>query len=83
MLLLCDTREGGTVPRSTAEMEAEVVELGMLHSVCQREELLRVRPVDCAPVIRLSSITIASSSVDDCGAYHNFRVLKSKKSWPA
>ena len=70
-MLLSDTREGGVVPRSTAK-----VELRMLHSVWQqREELLRsTRPVDRAPGIRLSR-TIASS-VDDCDAYHNFRVLK-------
>ena len=52
------------------------MELGMLHSVWQREELLRVCPVDRAPAIRLSR-TIAS--VDDCDAYHNFIVLKEDK----
>ena len=72
-MLLSDTREGGVVPRSTEEMEAEVMGLGLLHSVWQRKELLRVRPVDHAPVIRLSRII---ASVDDCDAYHNFRVLK-------
>ena len=49
------------------------MELGMLHSVWQREELLRVRSVNRAPVIRLSR---AIASVDDCDAYHDFRVLK-------
>ena len=73
-MLLSDTREGGVVPRSTAEMDAEDMGLGMLHSVWQREELLRVRPVDRAPLIRLSR-TIASS-VDDCDAYDIFRVLE-------
>ena len=48
----------------------------MLHSVWQREELLRVRPVDRAPVMIRLSRTVTSSSVDDCDAYHNFRVLK-------
>ena len=54
------THMSGVVPKSTAEMDAEVMGLGMLHSVWQREELLRVRPVDRAPVIRLLSRTIAS-----------------------
>ena len=53
-MLLSDTREGGVAPRNTAEMEAEVMELGMLHSAWRREELLRVRSVNRAPVIRLS-----------------------------
>ena len=72
-MFLGDTREGGVVPRSTAEMEVEVMELRMLHTVWQREELLRVRLVDRAPGIRLSRTT---APVDDCDAYRNFRVLK-------
>ena len=70
-MLFSNTREGGVVPRSTAEMDAEVKGLGMLYSVWQRVGLLRVRPMDRAPVTRLSR-TIAS--VDDCDAYHNFFV---------
>ena len=31
-MLLSDKREGSIVPRSTAEMDAEVMSLGMLHS---------------------------------------------------
>ena len=53
-MLLSDTREGDVVPRNTADMKADIMGLGIVHSVRQREELLRVRPVDRAPVIRLS-----------------------------
>ncbi|CAB1101819.1 unnamed protein product [Ectocarpus sp. CCAP 1310/34] len=53
--------------RSAAQAEAEVTGLGMLQAAWEREELLRVRPVDRAPVMRLSR-TI--DSVDDCDAYH-------------
>ncbi|CAB1096548.1 unnamed protein product [Ectocarpus sp. CCAP 1310/34] len=53
--------------RSAAQVEAEVTGLGMLQAAWEREELLCVRPVDRAPVIRLSR-TI--DSVDDCDAYH-------------
>ena len=72
-MLLSDKREGSIVPRSTVEMDAEVMSLGCYTRVWQREELLRLRPVDRAPVIRLSRTFVC---VDDCDAYHNFDVLK-------
>ncbi|CAB1100437.1 unnamed protein product [Ectocarpus sp. CCAP 1310/34] len=53
--------------RSAAQAEAEVMELEMLQAAWEPEELLRVRPVDRAPVMHLSR-TI--DSVDDCDAYH-------------
>lgn len=49
------------------------MELGMLQAAWEREELLRVRLVHRAPVIRL---TRTIDSVYDYDAYHNFRVLK-------
>lgn len=53
--------------------DADVMEFGMLHAMCAREELLAPRHVDRAPVLRLAR---SIASIDDCDAYHNFRCLK-------
>ena len=81
-MLFSDTREGGVVPRSAAKVEAdEVMELGMLNSVWQREDLLCVRSVDRAPVIRLSGII--ASNLWMTATRITISVLCSRKTWPA
>ncbi|CAB1114851.1 unnamed protein product [Ectocarpus sp. CCAP 1310/34] len=58
--------------RSAGQAEAEVMELGMLQAAWEREELLRVRPVDRAPVMRLSrtidSVQTATRITKPCGS---------------
>ncbi|CAM9661908.1 unnamed protein product, partial [Pylaiella littoralis] len=71
--LLLDDATEASVGDNAGEKEAAYMEIFMLHSACEREELLSVRHVERPLVI---SLTRTIASIDKCDAYHKYRVLK-------